>query len=62
MIESSLTEDSNWSSNQRTEARGAGFANPVVSSKIWSSLQQENNISNIINFAMEFLNCAYGVI
>lgn len=50
MIESSLTEDSNWSSNQRTEARGAGFANPVVSSKIWSSLQQENNISNIINF------------
>lgn len=39
IMESSLTSDSSWSSNQRTDASGAGFANPVVSNNIWSSLQ-----------------------
>jgi hypothetical protein len=34
IIESSLTADSNRSSSQRTEASGAGFASPVVSSNI----------------------------
>lgn len=34
MIESSLTADSSCSSNQRMDASGAGFANPVVSSNI----------------------------
>ena len=37
-MQSSLTSDSSWSSSQRIEARGAGFAKPVVSSSIWSSL------------------------
>jgi hypothetical protein len=34
IIESSLTADSNRSSSQRTEASGAGFARPVISSNI----------------------------
>lgn len=46
-IESNFTSDSNCSSNQRTEAKGAGFANPVVSSNIWSSLKTQ-----------KLLNCA----
>lgn len=38
IIESSFTDDSSWSSNQRIDTRGAGSASPVVSSKISSSL------------------------
>ena len=41
IIESSLTADSNRSSSQRTEASGAGFASPVVSSNIWSRLHEK---------------------
>lgn len=41
-IESSFTSDSNCSSNQRIDAKGAGLAKPVVSSNIWSSLQTQN--------------------
>jgi len=41
IIESSLTADSNRSSSQRTEASGAGFASPVISSNIWSRLQEK---------------------
>jgi hypothetical protein len=36
-----LTADSNRSSSQRTEASGAGFARPVISSNIWSRLQEK---------------------
>jgi len=32
--ESSLIDDSNWSSSQRTETSGAGSDKPVVSSNI----------------------------
>jgi hypothetical protein len=34
IIESSLIDDSSWSSSQRTDTSGAGSANPVVSSNI----------------------------
>ena len=40
MIESSLIDDSNWSSSQRMDTSGAGSAKPVVSNNIWSILQQ----------------------
>lgn len=49
MIESSLTADSSCSSTQRTEASGAGFANPVVSSNIWSSLKGKTTSHIIFN-------------
>jgi len=47
-IESSFTSDSNCSSNHRTDAKGAGFANPVVSSNIWSSLKRNNTEKYLI--------------
>lgn len=50
MIESSFTDDSNCSSNHSTDAKGAGFANPVVSSNIWSILDQDNKQNAYINF------------
>lgn len=69
-IESSFTADSNCSSSQRTDAKGAGFASPVVSSNIWSSLERHNTREKHkkrkekINFAKLFskvdsLHCNY---
>lgn len=60
-IESSFTSDSNCSSNQRTDAKGAGFAKPVVSSNIWSSLQTQNTYKSCLTLHQFMIELKWGL-